>query len=216
MGGQTAVLEEDELDDDDDAADAEMEEQFGSMFTLKQKQKGGKDKDKSGDGKKGKDGKDKKKKKNKSKWKDKEIPIVIEQKNINLDDQGYIRLSNDELQNQLRQKELEVEAKMKALLNQNLQNADAERIEKENKERELQKKATRLIEKFKGYVWRLALPGLFRRGLENEASLRRRVIIKSYSESFPAMTDSLNNTCKNICVKGLKDVGRCLIIVLDD
>lgn len=205
MGGQAGALEDDlEPDDEEEDAEAEIEQQFGGMFNFKQKQKEKKA------GKEGtKDSKDKKdkKKKKKSKWKDKEVPIVIEEKKIELDGPDIIKLTNEQLQAQLRQRELEVEEKMKSMMKQALQSVDSERLEKENKERDLQKRVELLVRKFKGYVWRLALPGLFLRGLEGEALERRARLIKSYADSFPAMLESLKNTCRNICVKGATEVG---------
>ena len=86
------------------------------------------------------------------------------------------------------------------------QDQEATRRQQEEREKLLQRRVDGLVKKFKGYIWRLALPGLFLRGLEGEAKLRRVRIFKSHADILAPMTESLKQTCKNIAVKAATDV----------
>lgn len=123
-----------------------------------------------------------------------------------MDDQGYIRLSENELNQQLHRKEEEVMERMKRELSQLVNNKDAEKQLLEDREKRLHQRTDMLVKKFKGYVWQLALPGLFLEGLDKEGKRRRTRSLENLNNSFPLILESLRNSCIKIGVKGLTDV----------
>lgn len=104
------------------------------------------------------------------------------------------------------EKEEEVTARLNRELGTKMQNQESERKKEEERERKLVQRVDILVKKFKGYVWQLALPGLFLNGLAEEAVRRRFRSLKEITSAYPLILESLKNSCRNIAQKGLIDV----------
>lgn len=104
------------------------------------------------------------------------------------------------------EKEDEVTARLNRELGQKMQNQESERKKEEERERKLANRVDYLVKRFKGYIWQLALPGLFLNGLAEEAVRRRFRSLKEITSAYPLILESLKNSCRNIAQKGLIDV----------
>lgn len=116
---------------------------------------------------------------------------------------GTMKLTEKEMEEILKQKEEQIVANMRGEIIREIQ------VKKENEalqEKKMNARVDVLVKKFKGYVWKLALPGLLYTGLDREARKRRLKSLEDLNENYPLVIESLRNSCSKIALKGLHDV----------
>jgi len=83
-----------------------------------------------------------------------------------------------------------------------IKNREISELEEKRREREeiirLQKERTaKLVNTFKGYIYKLVLPGLFYRGIKEEMRIKRKQTLKEYKDLFPPITDAIGTILRN-------------------
>lgn len=79
--------------------------------------------------------------------------------------------------------------RMKELMDQKMQNLEEEFLNRQKAQENVEEKAEGLASKLKGFIYKLILPALFYRGIQNEMRSKRLQTRKEYNEVFPLMVD---------------------------
>ena len=98
-------------------------------------------------------------------------------------------MEEDELVEKMQEAESRGLKRMEKIMQEKMNKLEQDLLSKQEKKKDVQQKADQLARKFKAYVYKLIIPALFNKGIENEARAIRQGLAKEYEETFPLMVD---------------------------
>ena len=77
-------------------------------------------------------------------------------------------MDNDDMKNKIKEAEERGRLEMERIKNEEIERLEEIRRQKEEAERKIRERTTKLVNIFKGYIYKLILPGLFYKGVKED------------------------------------------------
>ena len=94
---------------------------------------------------------------------------------------------------------------MERIKNKEIAEMEAKRLAREAREKAFRDRVDLLINKFKGHIYKLMLPGLFFKGLRDVKTIERKKKLKEHEDTFYPIQDSITNTIKIVMARALRE-----------
>ena len=95
---------------------------------------------------------------------------------------------------------------MESIKNEEIARLEEIRRLKEEAERKIRERTTKLVNIFKGYIYKLILPGLFYKGVKEDMDKMRKAKRREYRDTFPPITDSMTTALKNAMLRAAREL----------